>query len=84
MRFNATCNFSGRGMELSDLLLFKKRLYSVDDKTGIVFELVNGQAAPWAILGIGDGKQNKGKSKSFEKFCPDDFTFMAKLFNVCI
>lgn len=46
----------GRGMELSELVTFDGRLLSFDDRTGIVFELLNNKAIPWVILMDGDGK----------------------------
>ena len=47
-------------MELSDLAVFNGHLYSVDDKTGIVYEICDGRVAPWTILADGDGKQSQG------------------------
>nr|XP_039259455.1 soluble calcium-activated nucleotidase 1-like [Styela clava] len=57
-----TSEFSrgGRGMELSALIYYKDKLYSVDDKTGIVFEIGEGKAIPRVILSDGDGNQAKG------------------------
>lgn len=51
----------GRGMELSELLVFNGRLYSVDDRTGIVYEIENQKKIfPWVILSDGDGHEIKG------------------------
>lgn len=50
----------GRGAELSDLCVFNGRLYTVCDRTGIVFEIANGKLIPWVILQDGDGKVDKG------------------------
>lgn len=51
----------GRSMELSELVVFNGKLYTVDDRTGIVYQIVDdNQVIPWAILSNGDGKQVKG------------------------
>ncbi|XP_075034043.1 soluble calcium-activated nucleotidase 1 [Mixophyes fleayi] len=50
----------GRGMELSDLIVFNGNLYSVDDRTGIVYRLEGRKAVPWVILTDGDGMVDKG------------------------
>lgn len=46
----------GRGMELSELVTFDGRLLSFDDRTGLIFELLNNKAIPWVLLMDGDGK----------------------------
>eukprot|EP00697_Spironema_sp_BW2_P006652 gnl/Spiro4/20756_TR10111_c0_g1_i1.p1 gnl/Spiro4/20756_TR10111_c0_g1~~gnl/Spiro4/20756_TR10111_c0_g1_i1.p1 ORF type:complete len:378 (-),score=94.06 gnl/Spiro4/20756_TR10111_c0_g1_i1:117-1193(-) len=58
-------NEAERGMELSDLLMFHNKLYSVDDRSGAVFELNKDpkgqwQAVPRTILTDGDGESVKG------------------------
>ncbi|KAM7386939.1 hypothetical protein PAMA_009525 [Pampus argenteus] len=50
----------GRGMELSELLVFNGKLYSVDDRTGIVYHIDGDKAVPWVILTDGDGSVAKG------------------------
>uniref|UniRef100_A0A3P8RWK2 Soluble calcium-activated nucleotidase 1 n=2 Tax=Amphiprion percula TaxID=161767 RepID=A0A3P8RWK2_AMPPE len=50
----------GRGMELSELVVFNGKLYSVDDRTGIVYHIDKDQAVPWVILTDGDGSVAKG------------------------
>ncbi|KAF7667975.1 hypothetical protein LDENG_00038550 [Lucifuga dentata] len=50
----------GRGMELSELVVFNGKLYSVDDRTGIVYHLDGDNPVPWAILPDGDGTVAKG------------------------
>ena len=53
---------AGRGMELSAPLEYHDRLYSFDDRTGLVFELVKGnKAIPRYILMEGDGDTTKGQ-----------------------
>uniref|UniRef100_C6FFU4 Apyrase n=1 Tax=Phlebotomus arabicus TaxID=578135 RepID=C6FFU4_9DIPT len=53
--------YKGRGAELSELLYFNNKLYSIDDKTGIIFEVKHGgDLIPWVILSNGDGNQKDG------------------------
>lgn len=51
----------GRGMELSDLVVFNGKLYSVDDRTGVVYQIEGSRAVPWVILPDGDGTVGKGE-----------------------
>ncbi|XP_035387826.1 soluble calcium-activated nucleotidase 1 isoform X1 [Electrophorus electricus] len=50
----------GRGMELSELIVFNGKLYSVDDRTGVVYHIDGKNAVPWVILPDGDGSVSKG------------------------
>lgn len=50
----------GRGMELSELVIFNGRLLTVDDRTGIVYEISNNKVYPWIILTDGNGRSVKG------------------------
>lgn len=50
----------GRGMELSELVIFNGKLLTFDDRTGIVYEVSNKRVIPWVILTDGDGKSIKG------------------------
>ncbi|KAJ8971626.1 hypothetical protein NQ314_000609 [Rhamnusium bicolor] len=50
----------GRGMELSELVTFDGRLLTFDDRTGIVYEIVNNNVIPWLLLMDGDGRNHKG------------------------
>lgn len=50
----------GRGMELSELVVFNGKLYSVDDRTGVVYHINGDKAVPWVILTDGDGSVPKG------------------------
>uniref|UniRef100_A0A3B5A8J7 Soluble calcium-activated nucleotidase 1 n=1 Tax=Stegastes partitus TaxID=144197 RepID=A0A3B5A8J7_9TELE len=50
----------GRGMELSELVAFNGHLYSVDDRTGVVYRIEGSHAVPWVILPDGDGSVSKG------------------------
>lgn len=47
-------------MELSELVTFNGRIYTFDDRTGIVFELVNDKVAPWVIITDGESISAKG------------------------
>lgn len=49
-------------MELSELVAFNGHLYSVDDRTGVVYRIEGSQAVPWVILPDGDGSVSKGQS----------------------
>ncbi|XP_041073306.1 soluble calcium-activated nucleotidase 1-like isoform X2 [Carcharodon carcharias] len=50
----------GRGMELSELIAFNGKLYTVDDRTGVVYDIDGDKAVPWVILSDGDGTVEKG------------------------
>ncbi|XP_057673995.1 soluble calcium-activated nucleotidase 1 [Corythoichthys intestinalis] len=50
----------GRGMELSELAVFNGKLYSVDDRTGIVYRIDGNKVVPWVILPDGNGNVAKG------------------------
>nr|XP_048307796.1 soluble calcium-activated nucleotidase 1 [Myodes glareolus]XP_048307797.1 soluble calcium-activated nucleotidase 1 [Myodes glareolus]XP_048307798.1 soluble calcium-activated nucleotidase 1 [Myodes glareolus]XP_048307799.1 soluble calcium-activated nucleotidase 1 [Myodes glareolus]XP_048307800.1 soluble calcium-activated nucleotidase 1 [Myodes glareolus]XP_048307802.1 soluble calcium-activated nucleotidase 1 [Myodes glareolus]XP_048307803.1 soluble calcium-activated nucleotidase 1 [Myodes g len=50
----------GRGMELSDLIVFNGKLYTVDDRTGVIYQIEGTKAVPWVILSDGDGTVEKG------------------------
>lgn len=52
--------FGNRGMELSELLVFNGRLYGVDDRTGVIYEIEGNLAIPWVILTDGNGRHAKG------------------------
>lgn len=56
----SSIGLSGRGMELSELIVFNGKLYSCDDRTGIIYEIKNNVAIPWVILTDGDGNSPKG------------------------
>lgn len=52
-------SLGGRGMELSDLVVFNGRLYTCDDRTGIIYELHDKLILPWVVLRDGDGKTSQ-------------------------
>jgi soluble calcium-activated nucleotidase 1 len=48
-------------MELSDLVAFNGKLLTVDDRTGIVYEInQKREAIPWVLLNDGPGNVTKG------------------------
>lgn len=51
----------GRGMELSELVVFNGKLYAVDDRTGVVYQIDGTKVVPWVILSDGDGTVGKGE-----------------------
>ncbi|XP_072152348.1 soluble calcium-activated nucleotidase 1 isoform X2 [Bemisia tabaci] len=55
-------SLNGRGMELSELVVFDGRLLSVDDRTGIIYEIdtVHNKVYPRVLLPDGNGKSMKG------------------------
>uniref|UniRef100_A0A1B0FY67 Apyrase n=1 Tax=Phlebotomus papatasi TaxID=29031 RepID=A0A1B0FY67_PHLPP len=52
--------YKGRGAELSELIFFNGKLYTFDDKSGIIFHLLNNELVPWVILGDGSGNETNG------------------------
>ena len=59
-----TVSMGGRGLELSELVTFNGRLYTVDDRTGIIYWVhvtdTSVRLSPWTILADGDGSETKG------------------------
>eukprot|EP01123_Difflugia_compressa_P007530 TRINITY_DN2049_c0_g1_i1.p1 TRINITY_DN2049_c0_g1~~TRINITY_DN2049_c0_g1_i1.p1 ORF type:complete len:407 (+),score=71.38 TRINITY_DN2049_c0_g1_i1:2-1222(+) len=55
-------NEAGRGMELSELVYYDGKLLSCDDRTGIIFEIVQPDliVVPLHIVTEGNGKSEKG------------------------
>ncbi|CAL4068317.1 unnamed protein product [Meganyctiphanes norvegica] len=55
-------SYGGRGMELSELIIFNGKLYAVDDRTGIIYEVnvQENKVIPWVVLTDGNGKETKG------------------------
>jgi soluble calcium-activated nucleotidase 1 len=55
----------GRGMELSELVTFNGKVLTADDRTGVLYHLMDYTGAkprvvPWALLADGDGNAGKG------------------------
>lgn len=57
---SSTLSQKGRGMELSELITFNGKLYAVDDRTGVVYQIQGGRVVPWVVLPDGDGSVAKG------------------------
>ncbi|XP_013169319.1 PREDICTED: soluble calcium-activated nucleotidase 1 [Papilio xuthus] len=57
---SSTYSHKGRGMELSELIVFDGRLLTFDDRSGMVFEIINNKMVPWVILTDGNGHVEKG------------------------
>lgn len=57
-----TSNFAlkGRGMELSELVVFDGRLLTCEDRTGMIYEISGDKIFPWIILLDGNGRNTKG------------------------
>lgn len=61
IQLESSLSSGGRGMELSELIAFNGKLYSCDDRTGLVVEITNDNLIiPWVILQDGDGHVEKG------------------------
>ena len=57
----STLATKGRGMELSELVAFNGRLYTCDDRTGVIYEITpDNRVLPWVVLNDGDGRKEKG------------------------
>lgn len=59
-RLRSTFGQGGRGMELSELIVFNGKLYAPDDRTGIIYEIDESKAIPWVLLTNGNGRRPKG------------------------
>lgn len=58
----SSISMGGRGMELSELVTFNGKIYSFDDRTGIVYSIGEDDTVlPWIILMDGDGTDFKGE-----------------------
>ena len=65
IELKGTLSMGGRGMELSELIVFNGRLLTVDDRTGVIYWVhfeKNKQVrlSPWIILADGNGEESKG------------------------
>ena len=50
----------GRGAELSELVVSNGKLLTVDDRSGVVYEIIDNTLVPWVVLPDGDGRTPKG------------------------
>lgn len=71
-------------MELSELQVFNGHLYSVDDRTGVVYRIEGGRAIPWVILADGDGSVSKGGcgSRPWGRGVLHQFSFLPWFFRI--
>lgn len=53
-------SLKGRGMELSELVVFNGKLLTFDDRTGLVYVIEKDNIYPWLLLMDGNGKTSKG------------------------
>ncbi|XP_034830566.1 apyrase [Maniola hyperantus] len=60
MVLSSTYSHKGRGMELSELIVYDGRLLTFDDRSGMIFEIINNKVVPWVILSDGNGHNEKG------------------------
>lgn len=60
IELKSSYSMKGRGMELSELIVYNGKLLTFDDRTGLIYEIQNNKAIPWVLLTDGDGKISKG------------------------
>jgi len=60
-RIRGKLNEAGRGLELSELILYNNALLAFDDRTGVIYELLkNNRLVPRHVITEGDGATSKG------------------------
>lgn len=53
-------------MELSDLAVFDGKLFTVDDRTGVIYRITDtNKVLPWVFINDGPGNTTKGLKVSF-------------------
>lgn len=64
-KLSSKLSYGGRGLELSELVVFNGKLYSVDDRTGVIYHVDPNTNAivPWVMLTDGDGNNEKGQQR---------------------
>ena len=60
VEFTSSLAQGGRGMELSELVCFDGKILSLDDRTGVVYQIFDRHVSPWVIMADGDGREAKG------------------------
>ena len=50
----------GHGAELSELVVFNGKLLTVDDRSGIAYEIIHNTLVPWVVLPDGNRRTPKG------------------------
>lgn len=79
LELSSKYSLGGRGMELSDLVVFNGKLYSCDDRTGIVYEINGTMALPWVILRDGNGETTQKGFKCEWMLVKDQHLFVGGL-----
>ncbi|KAG6450291.1 hypothetical protein O3G_MSEX006456 [Manduca sexta] len=74
----STYSHKGRGMELSELIVYDGRLLTFDDRSGMVFEIIDNKIVPWVILSDGNGHVEKG-FKSEWATVKDDILYVGSM-----
>ncbi|KAF9414872.1 hypothetical protein HW555_007341 [Spodoptera exigua] len=77
-QLSSTYSHKGRGMELSELIVYDGRLLTFDDRSGMVFEIVDNKVLPWVILTDGNGRVEKG-FKSEWATIKDDILYVGSM-----
>ena len=65
LELKSSLSLGGRGMELSELIVFNGKLYTVDDRTGVIYQIDGNRVVPWIILSDGNGAETKGFKSEF-------------------
>lgn len=60
IKLKSTLSQAGRGMELSELVVYNGKLLAFDDRTGVIYEIAENNAIPWILLTDGNGRTTKG------------------------
>ena len=60
IKFTSSLAQGGRGMELSELTCFDGKILSIDDRTGVVYQIFDRHVSPWVVMADGDGTEAKG------------------------
>lgn len=55
-------------MELSELTVFNGQLITVDDRTGVIYKIIDDKAVRWVILADGPGNTSKGNFLSLSRY----------------
>ncbi|XP_050424374.1 soluble calcium-activated nucleotidase 1-like [Adelges cooleyi] len=59
-KYKSNMAIKDRGMELSELVTYNGKLLTIDDKTGIIYEVLNENSLiPWVVVTEGDGRNTK-------------------------
>ena len=79
LKLSSDFSSGGRGMELSDLVVFNGHLYTCDDRTGIVYEVQDKQLIPWVILRNGNGQNSPKGFKCEWMLVKDEYLYVGGL-----